>query len=101
MGYLTKLPGIPDRDDVKPGMAHFVGSLGDPSKTCGDCKWRGYYRKGKDKVNPHTQLIESKQVKTMGCREFLRLTHRHGPPVFSEWRACKFYAPRESAEARS
>ncbi|MGY2987648.1 hypothetical protein [Bradyrhizobium sp. USDA 4508] len=90
MGYLTKLPGVPDRDEVKPGMAHFAGT-GPAGKTCGDCKWRGYFRKGRDKFNPHTNLIESKQVKTMGCREFLRLSHSHGPAVYKGWPACKFF----------
>lgn len=94
MSHLTKLPGVPDRDSVKPGMAHYAGS-GPYGKTCGSCKWRGYFRKGKDKVNPRTHMIESKRVKTMGCREFLRLTHRHGPAVFSEWPACKFYSEAE------
>ena len=93
MTQMTRLPGVPDRADVRPGMAHYTGT-GPLGSTCGTCRHRGYYRKGKDKFNERTQMIESKQVRTMGCREFLRLTHRHGPPVHKDWAACKFWEAR-------
>lgn len=93
MSHLTKIPGVPDRSDVKPGMAHFAGT-GPYGKTCGSCIHRGYWRKGKDRVDPKTHMIESKQVKTTGCKMFLVLTHKHGPPVFKDWPACKHYVEK-------
>lgn len=90
MSYLTKLPGIPDSGDVKPGMAYYPGT-GPAGKTCSDCRWRGYFRRAKDKVNPKTMLIEEKYKKTLGCREFLRLSQRHGPAVEGDWPACKYF----------
>jgi hypothetical protein len=90
MSIMTRLPGVPDRDDVKPGMAHFAGS-GPVDTTCGDCAHRSYWRAGKGKFNKQTGLIEERRVRSQGCKMFLVFTHRHGPPVKKEWASCKFY----------
>jgi hypothetical protein len=87
----TKLPNVPDSDaDVRPGMASFLGS-GPAGATCESCIHRGYYRAGKSKFDEQTGLIEETRKRTMGCKEFLRLNHRHGPAVDRSWAACKYY----------
>jgi hypothetical protein len=97
MSIMTRLPGVPDRDDVKPGMAHFAGS-GPFGKTCETCAHRGYWRAGKGKFNKQTGLIEERRTRVQGCRMFLILSHRHGPPVKKEWAACKHYVERPVRE---
>jgi hypothetical protein len=81
MSYLTRIAGYPDRDDIRPGMAFFENT-GPVGKTCESCAHRGYYR-------------TDKPTKTKGCRMFLKLTHRHGPAIDRQWKACKYYAPAD------
>jgi hypothetical protein len=90
MSIMTRLPGVSDRDDVRPGMAHFAGT-GPVDTTCGGCEHRGYWRAAKGKFNKQSGLIEERRVRVQGCKMFLVLTHRHGPPVRKEWPACKHY----------
>ncbi|MGY3615721.1 hypothetical protein [Bradyrhizobium sp. USDA 10063] len=97
MSHLTRLPGVPDSGDIRPGMAYFPGTASVVGATCGDCVHRGYWRAGKTKYNLQTGLLEEKRVRSSGCREFLRLTHRHGPAVNKTWAACKYYVPAASA----
>lgn len=97
MSYMTKLPGVPDRDDVRAGMASFEGD-GPFGKTCGSCAHRGYWRAGKSKFNPRTGLIEERGRQSSSCAMFLKLTCRHGPKVEATWRACKHYEPKASKE---
>ena len=75
---MTKIPCAPDRDSVKPGMAHLEGS-GPAGKTCEHCAHRGYFRTGKSKFNQHAGAIEQNPVRTMGCRMFLKLTTDTAP----------------------
>lgn len=93
MSYMTRIPGYPDRDDVHAGMAHFAGG-GPEGKTCESCKHRGYSRKGRDKFNPRTNLIEETHYHARGCRMFLKLHGQHGSPIRKDWRACRYYADR-------
>jgi hypothetical protein len=79
MSYMTRIPGYPDRDDIRAGMASFQGS-GPAGSTCETCAHRGYHRN------------TGKPAK--GCWMFLKLTHRHGPAIDRHWRACRYYAPR-------
>ena len=81
---------IPDSSEIKPGMAHFEGS-GPYGATCGDCIHRGYYRAGKNVFNEQTGMIEETRRKTLGCKEFLRLSHKHGPKVDADWKACRYF----------
>jgi hypothetical protein len=97
---MTRLPGVPNREDVKPGMAHYAGS-GPAGMTCGDCAYRSYWRPGKDKVNPRTRLIETTQKRTLGCREYRRLTGQHGPAVMKEWAACSYFSAKRFAKKRA
>ena len=94
MSTMTRLPGVPDTDDVKPGMAHFAGS-GPWGATCGTCRFRGYWRPAKDKVNKRTMQLEEKRFRTMACKKFLELSMKNGPPVKAEWPACKYWEERE------
>ena len=85
MSYMTKLPGIPDKDEIRPGMASWYGG-GPKGKTCGTCVHRGYWKdNGK---------------KTMGCAEFHRMSGRHGPAVNSYWSACKHYQSNEPEKVK-
>jgi hypothetical protein len=95
MSYLTKLPGVLDADDVKPGMAYFANT-GPIGKTCETCCYRGYWRNSKGKFNPRTNLIEEKHTFYGGCRMFLKLSGRHGPRIDKKWNACKFYEHKQS-----
>jgi hypothetical protein len=94
MSYMTKLPGVPDTDDVKPGMAYFENT-GPAGRTCGSCKHRGYYRTGKFRFNKQTEMLEETGRRSNSCAMFLKLTHRHGPAVEKGWKACKFYTPAD------
>ena len=87
---MTKLPGVPDTDDVKPGMASFEGT-GPSGKTCESCTHRGYYRTSKPKFNRQTGMLEETRYRSKGCRMFLKLSHRHGPAVDKKWRACQYF----------
>ena len=73
---MTKIAGVPDRGDVRPGMGHYAGS-GPPGKTCGTCQHRGYYDEDYDK--------------RYGCAMFRKFTSRHGPAVNAGWSSCKYY----------
>lgn len=79
---LTKLPGVPTNDCVIPGMANFAGS-GPAGKTCGDCVFRGYYRRRETDFN--------KTYKHNGCEKFKKLTGRHGPAVSRDNPSCKYF----------
>lgn len=77
---MTKLPGVKDSGDVRPGMAYFAGS-GPPGVTCGSCLHKGY---------PHADYARNK----LGCAMFYRLTGKHGPVINGSWSACKYYEER-------
>jgi hypothetical protein len=77
---MTKLPGVPDRTTVIPGMAHYSGS-GPAGATCGGCMHRGYSREGKD----------GKWRKTTGCHVFKSLTGRHGAAVNKGNASCRYF----------
>jgi hypothetical protein len=95
MSYLTRLPGAPDRDDIKPGMAFYEGT-GPAGAFCGNCQHRGYWRAGRTVFNEQTGMLEEKSVHCSGCALFLKFTHRHGPEVKKEWKACKYHQRKQS-----
>jgi len=91
MSYMTKLDGVPDTDNAKPGMAFFEGT-GPVDKTCGDCKHRGLTRQSKkakwsDKLN---QLIY-KSYRTTQCSMYKKLSGTHGAAVKKYYLACKYF----------
>ena len=79
MSYMTKLPGVPDSDAIKPGMASWEGN-GPKGKTCGTCKHRGYYHDDNYRV---------------GCGMFFKLSGAHGPRVLMRWKACKYFEEKQ------
>lgn len=94
--HLTHVPGVPARGDIVRGMAHFPGS-GPAGKTCGDCQHRGYQRETKtEKWDPLLQRWVSKWYHHGGCAMFKRLTGKHGPPIKSDNKACKYFVLGES-----
>jgi hypothetical protein len=93
MSFMTKMPGVPDTDDVKDGMAYFAAT-GPFGATCGTCTHRSYWRDGKTKFNARTNQIEEKRVLHGGCRMFLKLSGKHGPRVEKKWCACKYYSEK-------
>ena len=96
MSYLTRLPNVPDHDDVRAGMAFYEGS-GPAGASCGNCQHRGYWRAGsKPMFNKQTGMLEEKRRHHGGCALFLKFTHRHGPQVKKEWRACKYFEPKQT-----
>ena len=81
MSYMTRLEGVPDTDEALPGMAFFAGT-GPDGKTCGHCKWRGYYRENK----------KEKLVRTAGCQLYRKLSGgKDGSPVKKRYPACKYF----------
>jgi hypothetical protein len=88
---LTKPPGVPDRSEATPGMAHYEGS-GPSGKTCGDCNWRGYYREGrKGTWNANMTELLYRSYRVLGCFKFKAMTGTDGPPVRADYRACRYF----------
>jgi len=88
MSHMTKLPGVADRDVVKPGMAHFAGT-GPPGMTCGRCIHRGYRR--------HT---DTRSYSTGACAMFLKLATKNGPSVNKQWAACRYFERKPDDDRR-
>jgi hypothetical protein len=78
---MVKEPGVPDRADMRPGMAYFA-KTGPAGKTCGDCEHRGYYR---DSATSRSSYWVSK------CGQFKAMTGRHGADVKTDYPACKYF----------
>ena len=75
---MTRIPGLPDKADLVPGMAHYSGS-GPFGMTCGDCISFGYYRRSNAKK------------KHCGCSKYRDLMRQNGPAIRSDCRACKYF----------
>jgi len=86
---LTKIEGVPDRAQCRPGMA-FFSDTGPFCTTCGECKHRGYWRQT-ERENKKTGEWETKPRRHMGCAQYHKLSGRHGPPVEPQWPSCKFF----------
>ena len=70
MSYMTRVPGYPDRDDIRPGMAHFEGT-GPAGKTCESCAHRGYWRVScKSKFNTQTGVLRRRGAAQIAARCF-------------------------------
>lgn len=91
MSFMTKLDGVPDTDQVKPGMAYFEGT-GPAGQTCGKCKHRGYSRISSNGTwSKYTQQIEHRTYRVTSCAKFKALAGEHGPSVDRDWKACKYF----------
>jgi hypothetical protein len=98
MSYLTKLDGVPDSDQAKPGMAFFAGT-GPAGKTCGDCKLRGYSRQSsRPSWNAKAMDYVHRAYRTTACQMFKKLTGIHGPTVKTDWPSCKYFEAKEKVK---
>jgi len=96
MDPMTKLEGVPTRDQAIAGMAHFAGT-GPFGKTCGDCKFRGLYRESaKVTWNEREQNFVHKTYRTTQCQMFKKLCGEYGTPVKKEYDACKYFEAKKS-----
>lgn len=68
MSYMTRLEGVPDTDDAKPGMAYFAGT-GPIGKTCGKCEF----------------------FKNRKCQMFFTLIKTTGDNIKGSFKACKYF----------
>lgn len=82
---LTKLEGVPEKSQVISGMAYFAGT-GPADMTCGDCKFRGMWRK---------KLANDQTYRTQACAMFKKLAGRYGPVVKKSNPSCKYFEKRE------
>lgn len=95
---MVKIPGVLDKNDAKPGMAHFAGT-GPQGKTCGDCLHRGYYRQSrKGKWNETRQQEEFKSYRVSKCAVYKSLTGHHGGDIDKYWASCKYFEPKKQKE---
>lgn len=75
MTPLTRIEGVPSKNEVKPGMAFFEGT-GPAGKFCGDCMFR-------------------KEDRPSICMKFTVLAGKRGPPVRAYWRSCKYFVEKK------
>lgn len=97
--YLTAALGEKLEGQAKKtheGQAHFAGS-GPNGKTCGDCTFKGYYRKGRERWNEARQEHIARSRKVQGCEKFLRMTGIHGPDIPADALACKYFEQKTEA----
>lgn len=79
---LTQVEGVPNREQLIPGMAYFAGT-GPAGTTCGTCHFRGYWRKSMSSDNTYH---------TSGCAMFRSLSGgKHGSRLKSDTPSCKYY----------
>jgi len=94
--HLTKLPNVPSRRDVIPGMAHFSGT-GPAGETCGTCEHLGYYRETKKgKWDERLKTYVTKSYKWKGCAMFRKLTGSDGPTLEDWHPSCKYFERRKT-----
>jgi hypothetical protein len=73
---LTRIEGCPDRNSVRPGMAHFAGT-GPFGETCGSCA--------------HLASTDRKKGR---CAMFKKLAGHRGEEVDKNNAACKYFEAR-------
>ena len=74
---------------TEPGMAYFANT-GPDGKVCGDCKFKGYWRRI---VNARGEFVRS--IHSGGCAKFHSLTGVHGPAINKYLPACKYFEPAQ------
>lgn len=91
MDVMTKIEGVPTRDQAIPGMAFFAGT-GPEGKTCGGCKHRGLTRTSrKSRWVEHLQQFVHKTYRTKQCAKFKKLAGVYGSAVKEDYPACKYF----------
>lgn len=94
MDTMTKLEGIPTRDQAIPGMAYFAGT-GPAGKTCGTCKHRGLTRQSqKARWVEHLQQFVHKS-RTKQCALFKKLCGEYGAAVKKDNPSCKYFEAKK------
>lgn len=97
MSGMTKLVGVPDSDDVIPGMAYFQGS-GPDGKTCGNCAHRGYGRQSANgRWREDLQQFVHNTYRTQACAMFKALAGHHGPAIDAGCKACKYFEQKPAS----
>lgn len=92
---MTRLHGVPSKDDALPGMAFFANT-GPHGKTCGDCKHRGLVRQSqKATYSEAAQEFVHKSYRTTQCAMFKKLAGMHGSAVKKDYPACKYFESRK------
>lgn len=86
--YLTA--GSVEQNATEPGMAFFAHT-GPIGMTCGDCRFRGYWRRGNDKIDPRTQLWVETRYRVYACEKYKLLTGIHGPSIKGDLPSCKYF----------
>lgn len=95
MSYMTKIEGVADTDDLRPGMAFFAGT-GPAGKACADCKHRGYMRESRSgKWNEGLQQIVHRAYRVTKCAMFKKMSGHHGADVALDNPACKYFEPKD------
>ncbi len=95
MSFMTKIAGVPDSDDVKPGMAFFAGT-GPHGKHCGDCKFRGLTRQSRKAVySEQAQEFIHKSYRTTQGAKYKSLSGVHGATVKKDYDACKYFESKD------
>lgn len=91
---MTKIEGVPDSSDVKPGMAFFA-KTGPAGTTCGDCKFRGYTRESsKGHWSEAAQDTVYRTYRVQKCLMVKKMTGHHGADVDADNHSCKFFEPK-------
>jgi len=70
----------PEQNATAPGMAFFAHT-GPIGTSCGQCKFRGYWRKS----------AKDKQYHVSGCLKFKQLAGVHGPAIGRDLASCKYF----------
>ena len=88
---MVKIEGVPDHNDVRPGMAYFAGT-GPKGKTCGDCKFRGY--KSESEVGHWSEELQCLTYRTyhvQKCSIAKSMAGRHLADVDPSNPSCKYF----------
>lgn len=88
---MVKEAGVPDREDMRLGMAFFANT-GPAGKTCGDCKCLGYMREStRGHWSDARQQVEYKSYRVKKCSLFKKMAGHHGSVVDLKNPACKYF----------
>lgn len=97
MDPMTKVEGVPSKDEALAGMAYFAGT-GPAGKTCGLCKHRGLTRESrKARWVEKLQQFVHKTYRTKQCAMFKKLAGHHGSAVKKDYPACKYFEQKPTA----
>lgn len=92
---MVKIEGVPDAADAKPGMAFFADT-GPFGRTCGECVHRGYTRQsGNGRWDEARQEMIYRHYRVTSCAMFLKMAGHHGPPVETDYHACKYFEAKK------